>query len=84
MEKYEINPDRNHGLSYAYHQVERRKEERKKLTGHGCIECENVSVTAHIGAAPLIAWTTVLQRGRRDASGQPSSHLAIPFTREQV
>ncbi|KAJ9095751.1 hypothetical protein QFC19_007464 [Naganishia cerealis] len=41
QERYEINPDRNHGLTYAYQNVERRKEERKKMTGHGCIECEN-------------------------------------------
>ncbi|KAJ9120845.1 hypothetical protein QFC22_002779 [Naganishia vaughanmartiniae] len=40
-ERYEINPDRNHGLTYAYQNVERRKEERKKMAGHGCIECEN-------------------------------------------
>ncbi|KAJ9105321.1 hypothetical protein QFC21_001689 [Naganishia friedmannii] len=40
-ERYEINPDRNNGLTYAYQNVERRKEERKKMAGHGCIECEN-------------------------------------------
>ncbi|KAI5454056.1 hypothetical protein NCC49_005047 [Naganishia albida] len=53
MEKYEINPDRNHGLSYAYHQVERRKEERKKLTGHGCIECENYYNA--VGEMPVVS-----------------------------
>lgn len=43
-EEFEINPERNNGLNYAYQNVERRKEERKKMTGHGCIECENVRI----------------------------------------
>lgn len=46
QEEFEINPERNHGLSYAYQNVERRKEERKKMMGHGCIECENVCLFA--------------------------------------
>lgn len=46
QEEFEINPERNHGLNYAYQNVERRKEERKKMMGHGCIECENVRLPA--------------------------------------
>ncbi|KAJ9110555.1 hypothetical protein QFC20_002884 [Naganishia adeliensis] len=53
VEKYEINPERNHGLNYAYHEVERRKEERKKLAGHGCIECENYYNA--VGEMPVVS-----------------------------
>ncbi|KAJ9103328.1 hypothetical protein QFC20_004805 [Naganishia adeliensis] len=53
VEEYEINPERNHGLNYAYHEVERRKEERKKLAGHGCIECENYYNA--VGEMPVVS-----------------------------
>ncbi|GHJ84195.1 hypothetical protein NliqN6_0597 [Naganishia liquefaciens] len=53
QEEFEINPERNHGLNYAYQTVERRKEERKKMMGHGCIECENYYNA--VGEMPVVS-----------------------------
>jgi hypothetical protein len=42
-DKYEIDPSKNNGHSYAYHDVVRKKECRKHLQGEDCEECKNVS-----------------------------------------
>lgn len=40
--KYEINPDRNSGLNFAFDQTVRRKAERKKLDAGVCDCCKDV------------------------------------------
>lgn len=40
---FEINPDANDGLNYAYDAVVRNKEERRKMHGNDCECCKEVS-----------------------------------------
>ena len=40
---FEINPDANGGLDYAYDTVVRNKEERRKMHGSDCECCKEVS-----------------------------------------
>jgi len=40
---FEINPDANDGLNYAYDAVVRNKEERRKMHGSDCECCKEVS-----------------------------------------
>lgn len=45
--QYMLNPDRNHGKTYQYHSVERKKEKRLCMHGEACDECERVSSRPH-------------------------------------
>ena len=40
--EFEINPDENDGLNYAYDAVVRNKEERRKMHGGDCECCREV------------------------------------------
>lgn len=39
---YEINPARNGGLNFAFDEVVRKKEERKKMEAGACPDCIEV------------------------------------------
>jgi hypothetical protein len=39
-----INTEQNQGLSYAFDEVVRRKDERKSLTGGQCEQCKEVCI----------------------------------------
>ena len=41
--EFEINPDANDGLNYAYDAVVRNKDERRKMHGSDCECCKEVS-----------------------------------------
>lgn len=42
-DEYEIDPTKNEGRAHAFHDVKRRKEERKCMHGGDCEECQDVS-----------------------------------------
>lgn len=41
--QYEIDPDQNGGLNFAFDEVVRRKDERRKLNAGTCDCCHDVS-----------------------------------------
>ena len=41
--RYEINPSDNEGLAYPFHEVVRKKDERKRLHAGDCECCKDVS-----------------------------------------
>lgn len=43
LDEYEIDPGQNEGASFAFHDVKRRKAERKHMHGGDCECCKDVS-----------------------------------------
>ena len=39
-----INAEQNQGLPYAYDEVVRKKDQRKRLTGGSCEQCKEVCI----------------------------------------
>lgn len=54
IDQYEINPNANGGLNYAYNQTVRKKDERKKMHATDCECCSDVS--AHCDAEGLLQY----------------------------
>lgn len=42
-DEYEVDPDRNDGANYQYHNVVRGRDERRKMHGGDCECCREVS-----------------------------------------
>jgi len=68
---FEINPDANNGLNYAYDTVVRNKEDRRKMHGSDCECCKEVSFPSLPHNLPLIVRTPVLSHRRP---------ITFPFT----
>jgi hypothetical protein len=43
LEEYEIDPEKNEGANYQFHDVKRHKMDRKQMHGGDCECCKNVS-----------------------------------------
>ena len=63
---FEVNPEENEGLNYAYDTVVRNKEERRKMHGSDCECCKEVGFqfTAPRSALTCCNRSTIAQSGR--------------------
>jgi hypothetical protein len=43
QDEYEIDPEQNEGASFAFHDVKRRKADRRHMHGGDCECCKDVS-----------------------------------------
>jgi hypothetical protein len=44
LDEYEIDPEQNEGARHQFHDVKRKKEDRRHMCGGDCEECQGVCV----------------------------------------